>query len=258
MSSQSIILYAGKKLGNLVLEHMIKINPPKYLIPNLDDLGRDNRLYKSTIKIAKQKKIKILNNKKLLKLINSKKVKFDYIICAGTTIIIPNEILNKLKVGAINFHPSLLPKYRGRNSTLHAIFNGDKFTGVTCHWINTKIDHGKIIKQKKITIKPYHTGKDVYDFFTIEAFKIFKIIFKKIIHKKKISSKKMIVKTKYVNKHFPNKGEINWNWSGKKILNFIRCMTYEPFEPPKFNLGNKTFYVVEKNLINRKFYKTPK
>ena len=68
----------------------------------------------------------------------------------------------------------------------------------------------------------------------------------------------MIVKTKYVNKHFPNKGEINWNWSGKKILNFIRCMTYEPFEPPKFNLGNKTFYVVEKNLINRKFYKTPK
>ena len=53
MKNYKIILYAGKSLGNLVLNYMIKNYRPEYLIPNLDDNGKDNELYESTIKIAK-------------------------------------------------------------------------------------------------------------------------------------------------------------------------------------------------------------
>lgn len=256
MKKNKIILYAGKRFGNQVLKYMINSHPPEYLIPNLDDKGKDNNLYESTIKIAKKAGLKILNNKKLLKL--CEKNTYDYIICAGTTIIIPKEILNACKKGAINFHPSLLPKYRGRYSTVHAIFNGEKISGVTCHWINSEIDKGQIIDQKKIKIENFHTAKDLYENFTDEAFKLFKIVFKKILNNKKINSKKSIFSTKYEKKNFPNKGEIDWNWNGKKILNFIRSMTYEPFEPPNFKLGKKKYYIVEEKLLKKNFLKSPK
>ena len=53
MKNNNIILYAGKTLGNLVLNYMIKYYQPEYLIPNLDDIGKDNILHESTTKIAK-------------------------------------------------------------------------------------------------------------------------------------------------------------------------------------------------------------
>lgn len=256
MNKKKIILYAGKKLGNLILNYMIKNHRPEYLVPNLDDNGKDNLLQKSTLKIAKKEGIKIINNNKLIKL--SKKKIFDYIICAGTTIIIPQDILKSCRHGAINFHPSLLPKYRGRYSTVHAIFNGEKNTGVTCHWIGSEIDKGKIIYQKKIKIENFYTARDLYEIFTGEAFKLFKKVFLKILENKEIKSKRMKATTKYEKKHLPNKGQINWSWSGKKILNFIRSMTYEPFEPPSFNLGEKRFYIAEEKLIKKKFFISPK
>ena len=64
MKNYKIILYAGKSLGNLVLNYMIKNYRPEYLIPNLDDNGKDTELYESTIKIAKNNGVKIINNKK--------------------------------------------------------------------------------------------------------------------------------------------------------------------------------------------------
>ena len=256
MKKKNIILYAGKRLGNLVLNYMIKNHHPDYLIPNLDDNGKDNVLHESTVKIAKREGIKIIDNKKLIKLCKKKMI--DYIICAGTTIIIPQDILKSCRYGAINFHPSLLPKYRGRYSTVHAIFNGEKNTGATCHWIDSEIDKGKIIYQKKIKIENFYTARDLYEIFTDEAFKLFKKVFFNILENKEIKSKKMKARTKYEKKYFPNKGQIDWNWSGKKILNFIRSMTYEPFEPPSFNLGEKTFYIAEQKLIKKNFLKSPK
>ena len=63
MKNNNIILYAGKTLGNLVLNYMIKNHHPKYLIPNLDDNGKDNVLHESTIKIAKNMVLKLLITK---------------------------------------------------------------------------------------------------------------------------------------------------------------------------------------------------
>lgn len=258
MTKLNIVLYAGKKFGNLVLEYLIKKGISFSIVPNLDDNGKDKEIHKSTIKLAKKNSIKILNNLKLSNLIKKKKLKIDYIICAGTTNIIPKDLLDVIKYGAINFHPSLLPKYRGRYSTVHALFNGEKYSGVTCHWVSNKIDKGAIIEQKKIKIANHFTAKDLYEVFTIEAFKIFKKIFTKILKGEKIKAVQIKVRTKYKNKHFPNNGNLNWNWNGKKILNFIRSMTYAPYEPPSFRLGGKKFYIVEDKLVNKNFIKTSK
>ncbi|MFH0856969.1 MAG: methionyl-tRNA formyltransferase [bacterium] len=66
--------------------------------------------------------------------------------------IIPNEILKMSQFGALNVHPSLLPKYRGPAPIQAAILNGDKETAVTIMLMDKEMDHGPILTQKKFFI----------------------------------------------------------------------------------------------------------
>ena len=52
----------------------------------------------------------------------------------------------------INIHPSLLPKYKGLNTHQRAIDNKEKYSGCTVHYVNSKLDSGRIILQKKVKI----------------------------------------------------------------------------------------------------------
>lgn len=65
---------------------------------------------------------------------------------------IPSSVLALPKCGAINLHPSLLPKYRGSSPIQWAIANGDTITGVTILYVGEKMDAGDIILQRKIPI----------------------------------------------------------------------------------------------------------
>ena len=52
----------------------------------------------------------------------------------------------------MNIHPSLLPKYKGLNTHHRVIQNKEKYSGCTVHLVNSKLDSGKIILQKKIKV----------------------------------------------------------------------------------------------------------
>jgi len=66
--------------------------------------------------------------------------------------ILSKNFIKKFDGKIINIHPSLLPKYKGLNTHLRAIKNKDKFSGCTVHYVNAKLDSGKIILQKKTII----------------------------------------------------------------------------------------------------------
>ncbi len=261
MKKLNFIFVGGKKLGYETLNFLLKKNfKPLCVLPNKDDKGFDNIFNKSIVKLARRKKIKIIKFRSLANFLKKYKNNLDAIFCLGSTRILPQNIIKIPKIGTLNIHPSLLPKYRGRYSLVHAIANGEKFSGLTSHWIGEKIDLGKIISKKKIIISKEDTGATLYEKFTIEAIKEFKKIFLKIINGKKIityKQKKGV--TRYKNKHFPNNGNINWNWKGNKIYNFLRSMIHEPFPPPEIKIGKSSYYLVSNNLISReKILKSPK
>lgn len=77
--------------------------------------------------------------------------------------ILPSSILDIPKIGSINLHASLLPKYRGAAPIHWAVINGEKETGCTIFFLNEKVDTGEIINQKKIEIGPMETTGDVYN-----------------------------------------------------------------------------------------------
>ena len=87
-----------------------------------------------------------------------KKLKPDIFIVVAFKIL-PNTLLKIPKIGAINLHASLLPRYRGAAPIQHALINGDKVTGNSTFFIKPKVDTGKIILQEKILID----DKDNYE-----------------------------------------------------------------------------------------------
>lgn len=86
-----------------------------------------------------------------------KDLKPDLFIVASYGKIIPKNILNIPKFGAINIHPSLLPKYRGASPIQTTILNGDKTTGITLIKMDEKMDHGPIIFQEKFALSDQDT-----------------------------------------------------------------------------------------------------
>jgi methionyl-tRNA formyltransferase len=76
--------------------------------------------------------------------------------------ILPKSLLEIPRIGSVNVHASLLPKYRGAAPIHWAIVNGETETGVTIFFLNEGIDTGSIVHQAKTPIGDSETTGDVY------------------------------------------------------------------------------------------------
>jgi len=88
-----------------------------------------------------------------------KKNKIDTICLAGFMKILSKNLIKKFDGKIFNIHPSLLPKYKGLNTHFRAIKNKEKFSGCTVHLVNSKLDSGKIVLQKKVRVSNNDTPK---------------------------------------------------------------------------------------------------
>lgn len=76
--------------------------------------------------------------------------------------IIPQKIIDVFPHGIVNFHPSMLPVYRGPSPIETAIIHGDSFTGLTLMALSKDMDAGDIYYQEKVNIDPDDTADDLY------------------------------------------------------------------------------------------------
>ena len=115
------------------------------------------KLYRSPYRILNLDKTMNLEN--FLKDLQKKNIK---IIClAGFMKILNKRFINRFNKKIINIHPSLLPKYKGLNTFQRTLKNNDKITGCTVHYVNSKLDSGKIILKKKIIIEQNDNKKTI-------------------------------------------------------------------------------------------------
>ena len=83
-------------------------------------------------------------------------------VMAFVTQIIPSRVLEFPPRKTIQYHPSILPKHRGRSAINHAILQGDTMTGVTIFWVDEGLDTGPILLQRSCPIGPDATINEVY------------------------------------------------------------------------------------------------
>ena len=152
----------GSNLKNLIKFSKLKKSP---ILINL--ILSNNKKAKG-LRFAKTFKIKkkIFNfkndsiaEKKILLLL--KKNKIDLICLAGFMRILPKTFIKNFKGKILNIHPSLLPQFKGLNVHERVLKSKKKYSGCTVHFVNSKLDSGKIILQKKIRIKKNDTSKSL-------------------------------------------------------------------------------------------------
>jgi methionyl-tRNA formyltransferase len=175
------------------------------------------------------------------------KLKPDLLLVSGWRTIIPIEILSIPKYGAIAFHESLLPKYRGFAPVNWAVINGEKYTGVSLFYLSEGVDNGDVIAQEKIHIGINDTAYEVYQ-KTIElSAKMLKRYYSGIISGKSKRIKQNEAKAAYVCARTPEDGRIDWRLSNLQIHNLVRGLSY-PY-PGAFCFFKDEKIIIQKTVI---------
>ena len=120
-----------------------------------------------------------------------KNLRIQLICCAGFMRILSPWFVNRWKGKLINIHPSLLPKYKGLNTHKRAINSGDKIHGCSVHFINSELDSGKVILQKRIKILEDDTPQTLSERLLVKELEAYPQALK-IVADELISSKKTI------------------------------------------------------------------
>ena len=145
----SLIKFSKLKESPITIDIIISNNPKSEGL----NFGK---IYKIKKKIFNFKK-NASSEKKIL--IELQKNKINLICLAGFMKILSKNFINNFNGKILNIHPSLLPKYKGLNTHERAIKNKDNYSGCTVHFVNSKLDSGKIINQKKVKINKKDTPK---------------------------------------------------------------------------------------------------
>ena len=105
--------------------------------------------------------VKVRNNPEFIEEV--KKINPDVICVVAYGKILPEELLKIPKLGCINVHGSLLPKYRGAAPIQWAVLNGDKKTGITTMYMDVGMDTGDMILKKEVDIGDNETTGELWD-----------------------------------------------------------------------------------------------
>jgi phosphoribosylglycinamide formyltransferase-1 len=78
----------------------------------------------------------------------------EFVLLAGYMRILSPFFVSKFKNKILNIHPALLPAFKGSNAIEQAYNYGVKVVGVTVHFVDAKVDHGPILLQQSLAVKP--------------------------------------------------------------------------------------------------------
>lgn len=194
-------------------------------------VGRKKILTPPPVKVwAEQNGIPVFQYDKIRKegVNDMKALKPDLMITCAFGQILSQELIDIPKLGVINIHASLLPRYRGASPVNYAVLNGERETGITIMKTDIGIDTGDILLQKKLLIGERETAGELFDRLSdlgaqaiIEALPLIesgKAVFVKQ-DGEKASYTKMIKK---------ENAEIDFNDSAERVVNTVRAFNPSP------------------------------
>lgn len=242
-----------------ILEYLINNTNVVLVVTQPDkEVGRDKKIsYSPVKKVAVQygkevfQPIKIRNDyQKILD------VKPDLIITCAFGQILPIDVLNAARLGALNVHASLLPMYRGASPIQWALLNGDKKTGVTLMYMDQQMDTGDIINQMECDICDDDNVGSLHDKLSYLGVEIIKEELPKIITGTNSRQKQDDEKATYTKLIEREDELIDFEDNGNNIINKIRA--FNPWPLAYFKLCNNEIKVYEAYFEKKEIFETKK
>jgi len=146
----------------------------------------------------------------------------DLILCTAYPQIFSKELISIPPRGAVNFHPSLLPKFRGAHPHYWAIVKGEKESGLSAHFMTEYIDNGDIIAQIKFSIENYDYSQ-LYKEIVAKIPNLIKKVEGFFLKGKGNTIKQNLLKTSYFRNDREVHHRIFWNiHTAQEIFNLVR------------------------------------
>ncbi|MBU2229050.1 methionyl-tRNA formyltransferase [Patescibacteria group bacterium] len=184
-----------------------------------------------------------------------REVDLDVAIVVAYGKIIPQKLLDIPRLGWLNIHGSLLPKYRGAAPIQAAILDGEKETGVTLMKINEGLDTGDIIARKITSIDPTENFESLHDkLASLGADLLVESLLDYLNGKLKPEPQEnsIATETAIIKK---DDGKINWTKDAEHIERHIRA--YNPWPGAFCKHNSKTFKVHSAELLSESIHLSP-
>ncbi|MDC3179870.1 phosphoribosylglycinamide formyltransferase [Candidatus Pelagibacter sp.] len=160
---KSLIKFSKTRKSPISVNLIISNNPKAKGLK----FGEINKIKKRVFNLKKKNKIENL----ILSLLKEHEIKM--ICLAGFMKILSRNFITKFGGKILNIHPSLLPKYKGLNTHQRVLNNNEKYSGCTVHFVNSKLDSGKIILQKKVKISKKETKDSLAKKVLVQEHKLY-------------------------------------------------------------------------------------
>ncbi len=151
---------------------------------------------------------------------------YDLFVLASYGKILPAALLAMPKYGALNVHPSLLPKYRGATPLQTALLNGDSETGVTIMLMDADMDTGPVVLQERTDISPEEDYGALHDRLAAVGARLLTQALSSVpsgFHPEPQRGEPTI--TRPIRKEDL---KIDWTWNAQRILNTVRAFAPQP------------------------------
>lgn len=174
-SSRSVVFFGTPEFAVPSLEALVNSGFTVRLVVTAPDRpkGRGLQLTQPPVKVVAQRLgLKVFQPQRLKTPETIAEIlafKPDVLVVVAYGKLIPPELFRSVPFGALNVHPSLLPKYRGPAPIQRAILAGDEITGVTIMLIDDGLDSGPILSTKTIAVKPYEAAGELSERLALEG-----------------------------------------------------------------------------------------
>lgn len=216
--------------SKIILEEMINIGFPVNMVFSLDEKYSENVSgYEPIHVIAKKyntpyRKFRKISDRENIDLI--KEIQPDYIFVVGLSQLVPKEIIDCAQKGVVGFHPTPLPKFRGRAAIVWQILLGIHETSCTLFFIDEGMDSGDIIGQEDYVIEDTDYAIDVKEKILIALSQLSNRVLKDIMAGTVIPTKQDENEATYLLVRRPEDGLIDWRQPVKDIQRLIRAVSH--------------------------------
>ena len=182
----------------------------------------------------------------------------DIMVVAAYGQILPKAVLEIPKLGCLNIHASLLPRWRGAAPIERAILEGDRETGISIMKMNEGLDTGDILLDKKCTISNHETAQTLHDTLSnIGANAILETL--NMLPTLKARPQQNNEAT-YAEKVTKDEAQIDWHQSAEKISRVIRAFNPRPIAYTNAmakQFKNRVLRIIEAEIVNRQTTNSP-
>jgi methionyl-tRNA formyltransferase len=160
------------------------------------------------------------------------------------------EILALPRMGALNMHGSLLPKYRGRAPVNWAILHGERHTGATLHYMTAKPDAGDIVAQQSVPILPDDTALDVFRKVTVAAEIALDAALPALVASTAPRIAQDLSQGSYFGGRKPEDGRIDWSKDAEQIHNLVRAVA-PPYPGAFTTIDGRAIRILRTRVVDR-------